>query len=182
MAYELENFCADCNAALKADSGPDGRARVRENLERLLASDVFIAANFDSKAEPGKRTLYHDPETDMFVLAHINAHKNTPGTPHDHGESWAVYGQAGIYTDMTEWRRVDDANVDGHAELEAARTYRLDKGMVKAYGPNVIHSTYHPDGAWLIRVTGTDLDQIQRYRYDPEAQTITKLEPVEATP
>ena len=38
-------------------------------------------------------------------------------------------------------------------------------GETKAYGPGVIHSTAHPKKAWVIRVTGTDLDVLQRYHF-----------------
>ena len=33
----------------------------------------------------------------------------------------------------------------------------------RAYGPGVLHSTEHPSKAWVIRVTGTDVDAIPRY-------------------
>ena len=29
----------------------------------------------------------------------------------------------------------------------------------------MIHSTAHPEKAWVIRVTGTDLDALPRYRF-----------------
>ena len=32
-------------------------------------------------------------------------------------------------------------------------------------GPGVIHSTAHPEKAWVIRVTGTDLDVLPRYHF-----------------
>ena len=35
----------------------------------------------------------------------------------------------------------------------------------RAYGPGVIHSTAHPHYAWVIRVTGTDLDKLARYHF-----------------
>ena len=43
--------------------------------------------------------------------------------------------------------------------------YRLGPGETKAYGPCVIHSTAHPKKAWVIRVTGTDLDVLSRYHF-----------------
>jgi hypothetical protein len=43
--------------------------------------------------------------------------------------------------------------------------YRLGPRETKAYGPGVIHSTAHPKKAWVIRVTGTDLDVLPRYHF-----------------
>ena len=42
---------------------------------------------------------------------------------------------------------------------------RLGPGETKAYGPGVIHSTAHRKKAWVIRVTGTDLDVLPRYHF-----------------
>ncbi len=39
------------------------------------------------------------------------------GGPHDHGASWAIYGQAVRYTDMTEWTRVDDGSKNCFAKV-----------------------------------------------------------------
>ena len=36
MAYDLDQFVADCRAILKRDGGPQGREDVRAHLERLL--------------------------------------------------------------------------------------------------------------------------------------------------
>jgi hypothetical protein len=42
---------------------------------------------------PGRHTLYEDPELGFVVLSHVNA-KAAKSPPHDHGASWAIYGQA----------------------------------------------------------------------------------------
>jgi hypothetical protein len=40
------------------------------------------------------------------------------------------------------------------------------------YLPHVIHSTAHPEKAWVIRVTGTDLDHLPRFRFHPQRDKI----------
>ena len=42
MAYNLEQFIADCRATLKRDPGPSGREAVRSKLETLLQQKDFI--------------------------------------------------------------------------------------------------------------------------------------------
>ena len=77
---------------------------------------------------------------------------------------------------MTEWRRVN-SETDDHAELVPLDKYRLNPGQTRAYGPGVIHSTAHPEKAWVIRVTGTDLDALPRYHFSARRDKILeKLE------
>ena len=54
--------------------------------------------------------------------------------------------------------------------LEPSSHYRLGPGDSRAYPPDLIHSTAHPGSALVIRVTGTDLDRIPRYGFDPTAR------------
>jgi hypothetical protein len=113
--------------------------------------------------QPGKRVLFHDKELDFYVLAHVQE-GGKKGKAHSHGSSWAIYGNAKAVTDMTEWRRVNLAS-DEHYELTMSSQYGLGVGQTRAYGPGVIHSTEHKQKAWVIRVTGTDLDKLPRYHF-----------------
>ena len=75
---------------------------------------------------------------------------------------------------MTEWRRTN-SETDEHSELVVAAEYSLGPGQTKAYGPGVIHSTAHPEKAWVIRVTGTDLDKIPRYHFGKNDKMIERV-------
>ena len=164
MAYSLDAFCRDCRTALTSDTGPGGREAVRLNLERLLTEPAFLDQHVLSAA-PGRHTLYEDPELGFVVLAHINP-KGHKSPPHDHGASWAVYGQVTEYTDMTEWRRTDGSHDPGLASIEVARRYRLEPGHAGTYDIRAIHNIEFPDGARFVRVTGTDLERIPRLKFD----------------
>ena len=164
MAYSLDEFCNDCRTALKADTGSSGREKVRQNLERLLAESAFLDRHVLS-APPGRHTLYEDPELGFVVLAHINT-KGSKSPPHDHGASWAIYGQATQYTDMTEWRRTDGKTDPGPASIEIVRQYRLEPGHAGTYDIGAIHNIEFPEGARFVRVTGTDLERIPRLKFD----------------
>jgi len=163
MAYTLDEFCSESRAILKAQALPSALPQIADRLGRLLVNPAFVSATFSDDMPPGRRVLHHDPETDFYVLAHVQE-GNKVGKPHSHGSSWAIYGNAREYTEMTEWRRTNPAGED-HADLVAASKYRLGPGQTKAYGPGVIHSTAHPNKAWVIRVTGTDLDALPRYHF-----------------
>jgi hypothetical protein len=163
MAYTLEEFCADSRSTLKARPLQQALPHIAERLAQLLANPDFVAATFSDDMPPGRRVLHHDGETDFYVLAHVQEGEKI-GKPHSHGASWAVYGNARAVTEMIEWRRSNPENVP-HAELVAVCKYSLGPGQTRAYGPGVIHSTAHPEKAWVIRVTGTDLDVLPRYRF-----------------
>ena len=163
MAYELADFCQDAHTALKAQPLQAALDDIATRLRALLANPAFVAATFNDETPVGKRELYHDAETDFHVLAHVQAPGKT-GSPHSHGASWAIYGNARGFTDMTEYRRVNDASEEA-AALQKSDWYRLNAGESRAYGPDVIHSTAHPEKAWVVRITGTDLDHLPRFHF-----------------
>jgi len=181
MPYEFDQFVSDCRAALSRDSGPKGREEVRRCLERLLSNADFVRQQCGDDAPQGLRVLYEDPVLGFQVLAHINEKART-SPPHDHGESWAIYGQATGYTDMTEWERIEDA-ASGHdnVTLRPTRQYRLLPGQAGIYQDGDIHSIDYPDKARFIRVTGTNLDRIFRQRFDLATGKATRMTPQQAT-
>ena len=179
MAYDLEQFIADSRAALIRDPGPGGRESVRLALERLLANAEFVREHCE-QAPHGLHLLYEDPQLGFQVLAHINEQGRT-SPPHDHGSSWAIYGQAIGYTDMTEWERVDDGDQEGRAQLTPSKKYRLSPGQAGIYQDGAIHSIDYPPKARFVRVTGTNLDRIARDRFDLATGKIERMSPQQAT-
>lgn len=180
MAYGLEQFVADCHAALKRDPGPAGRETVRQALERLLRDEAFIARHCSDTTPTRLHVLHDDAELGFQILAHINK-KAHVSPPHDHGRSWAIYGQATGYTDMTEYERVDNGIDPSHAELRVKRRYRLSPGEAGIFQDGAIHSIDYPDNARFVRVTGTNLDKIQRVMFDVTTGKVTQYTPQRAT-
>jgi hypothetical protein len=178
MAYELDQFIADTRAILQRDPGPKGREDVRRHLERLLANKEFVAATCGEDVPTGLKVLYEDKDLGFQVLAHVND-KARKSPPHDHGASWAIYGQAAKYTEMIEWERV--GGDDKHAELKEAKRYRLNPGEAGIYQNGAIHSIDYPDRARFIRVTGTNLDKIERVRFDLATGEVQQMTPQQAT-
>ena len=179
MTYELDQFIADCRSILERDGGPKGREQVRTRLEHLLQNRDFVRRHCE-EADRGLHVLYEDPELGFQILAHIND-KARVSPPHDHGDSWAIYGQATHYTDMTEWERDDDGRDPQHAKLKPVKKYRLMPGQAGIYQDGKIHSIDYPDNARFIRVTGTNLDRIQRVRFDLKTGEVKQMTPQQAT-
>jgi hypothetical protein len=171
MPYSLTDFCTDLSTTLKA-KGDSGLPEIARKLAELLRNPAFVSETFAEDTPIGRRELWHDPQTDVYVLAHVQEGGKV-GKPHSHGASWAIYGTARGVTEMTEWRRINPPDEAG-AVLEKAGTYALRPGETKAYPSHVIHSTAHPQKAWVIRVTGTDLDAIPRYHFRPKQDKIVE--------
>lgn len=165
MPYDLDQFIGDARTTLERDPGPAGRDEVMKNLERLLKNKDFVGKYCGDDQPTGIKVLYEDPKLGFQVLAHIMG-KARVSPPHDHGKSWAIYGQATKYTDMTEWQREDDGSDPSHAKVKAVKKYRLNPGQAGIYQDGDIHSIDYPDNARFVRVTGTDLDKIDRIKID----------------
>jgi len=176
MTYTLDQFCQDCHHALAADKGPGGREAVRQKLEQLLAEPSFVDKHVLSMP-PGRHTLYEDPELGFVVLSHVNT-KASKSPPHDHGASWAIYGQASLWTDMIEWKREDNGSDPKHAKLSPEKKYRLEPGHAGTYGIRDIHSINYPDGARFVRVTGTDLERVPRLKFNLKTHEAEVIESV----
>lgn len=172
MTYTFEDFITDCRAALLENSGSRGREIIRASLCKLLIEDAFVNDNCGPKLEAGTSLLYEDKDLGFQIVAHIMGGAYDGG-PHDHGASWAIYGQAVGYTDMIEWTRMDDGSKDGFAEIEKANEYRLEPGDAGIFDDHKIHSIRYPSGSRFIRVTGVDLSTIKRARFNPKNNTVS---------
>tara|TARA_R110000787_G_scaffold19018_3_gene57538 strand:- start:385 stop:933 length:549 start_codon:yes stop_codon:yes gene_type:complete len=165
MGYTLQDFCADIHVILKDENNAAGREKVRRKMEQLLANDAFIDQFCGPDKKAGAYKLNEDPTTGAVVLSHI-MDEGHASPPHDHGNSWAIYGQAVKHTVMTEYARTDDRSDPGKFALEVTREYTLNPGEVGLFDVGQIHAIKYPDNARFVRVTGTDLDRIDRTAYN----------------
>jgi predicted metal-dependent enzyme (double-stranded beta helix superfamily) len=180
MPYELKQFIDDCRAILARDPGVKGREEVRVRLEQLLRNADFVREHCGENVPQGLKTLYEDPKLGFQILVHNNE-KGRAGQPHDHGASWAIYGQAIKYTDMTEWEREDDGRNPKQAKLRQTKKYRLMPGHAGIFQDGAIHAIDYPDKSRFVRVTGTNLDKIDRVRFDLKTGEIHQMTPQIAT-
>ncbi len=177
MAYTFDEFCADCRETLIAMPNKEGRKTLMGFLEQLLENKDFIAEHLGPDATPGRPIIFQDADTDFCIQIH-NHGRTGGGTPHDHGSSWAIYGQAVGYTDMTSYHRLDDGHTEGHAEIEIAREFRMNPGDVGLFDVGEVHSIRFEDGCRVVRITGTDLDKLGQNVYDMEKKEVRAGTPV----
>ncbi len=166
MSYSLEEFAADIRAALRADDGPAGREAVRKLVERALRNADFVAAYAPAGSDAERTVLYEDPALGFCICAHVYRGEKM-GNPHDHGPTWAVYGQAAGETEMTDWRLVQPPKDGAPGRVEQTRSYILRPGDAHAYEPGDIHAPLRRGPTRLIRIEGRNTDRIDRTPLEP---------------
>jgi hypothetical protein len=173
----LDRYIAEVRAIWGDGKDPRLPFRVKALMEKLFHStspDDPWMAELIREGKPS-RELYRDPDFGFIQMGHI--HKQGHGNkPHDHGPCWVVYGSYRGVTEITKYKRVDDRSREGVAKLEKERLDRLTPGVCVPYLPGDIHSTNAVQGPGVVfRFLSDDLDQIERYRYNLEKDTMAKV-------
>jgi predicted metal-dependent enzyme (double-stranded beta helix superfamily) len=163
MATTLEQFAARCHEILKAHPDTTGRSRVCELMQEVLRDPEFVA-KYIPENTPERKVLYEDPELGFTILAHGYAGAKTSG-PHDHGPTWAIYGQASGETIMTDWDLVERPSDGKPGKARHVRDYTMTPGMAFLYEPGVLHSPRRENSTRLLRIEGQNLDRIKRLPY-----------------
>ena len=165
MAHTVEQFATDCRTALKAEPGPAGRQKVCALLKDVLTDDAFIKTNF-SDATPERQILHEDPELGFCILAHqYKGPKESP--PHDHGHSWAIYGQVEGETAMSDWELISPASADKPGKVKHKTKYKLTPGVAHVYNEGDLHSPSRVGPTRLVRIEGTNMEKVKRFKFEP---------------
>lgn len=165
MAYTLEQLSADCRAAMDKDPGPAGREEVRKYIEKACADAEFVATHLGPDNTTQRQVIYEDDKHKFCILAHV--YEGAKGSnPHDHGPSWAIYGQADGVTTMTDWEKVEAPQDGQPGKVRRVRDYDLSPGIAHLYNEGDLHSPSRAATTRLIRVEGQDLTGVQRDKYE----------------
>ena len=163
MSLTLEEFATECHRALETNPGPAGRKQVCALVEEACKDKEFVAAYFGDKV--GQRDiLYEDPELGFCVCAHVY-HDARESQPHDHGTSWAIYGQVAGETVMSDWSLIEPAGEGKMGTVKFARSYTLKPGMAHLYNEGDLHSPRRDAPTKLLRIEGKNLDKVRRFGY-----------------
>lgn len=158
--FSLDQFVADCRAAIKEDSSHEF---VREVVARAVSDPASVLKALGEPQRGEMQTLYRSP--DLTILNVIWAPWMTL-LPHNH-QMWAVIG---IYTgreDNIFWRRVPGSAA---GEVEAAGARALRERDAEPLGRDIIHSVTNPiprlTGA--LHIYGGDFFSVARSEWDAE--------------
>jgi hypothetical protein len=168
MKTPVDRFASECRTILRKDPGPAGRREICKRLEELLRDPGFVDSCLNSTT-PERQVLYEDPDLGFCLLAHkYDGPKNS--SPHDHGPSWAIYGQAKGETEMTDYALVAPAAPDKPGKAKPVRTYKLTPGVAYLYNEGDLHSPLRRGPTQLIRIEGMNMDRIKRLKFEVVTQ------------
>jgi predicted metal-dependent enzyme (double-stranded beta helix superfamily) len=157
----------ELRALLEAEPGPPGREKARDRLGRVLLDPEFLSRYL--RDDTGERELlYEDPKLGFCILAHYyRGPKDSP--PHDHGPSWAIYGQAAGETLMNDYELLEPAAPERPGKVRKTRSYRLAPGAAHLYNEGDLHSPHRAASTRLIRIEGVNLEKVRRLKYEATA-------------
>src|SRR5215470_17975265 len=158
--FDLDQFTADCNAAIRADRS---HKLVREVVARAVSDPTAVIAGLGEPRRAEVQKLYNSPE--LTILNVIWGPLMTI-MPHNH-LMWAVIG---VYTgreDNIFWRRVQEK---AGVKVEAAGAKSLGEWDAEPLGCDIIHSVTNPLSrvTAAIHVYGGDFFSVSRSEWDPE--------------
>jgi len=157
MTHTLQSLAAQSKRVLSEDPGPAGRTRVAGLLSAALRDDAFLREVF-AKPVGERQVVYEDAGLGFCILAHEYPVARE-GKPHDHGPSWAIYGQAEGESVMNEF------DVVAPGKVKKSRSVVLRPGDAYVYNEGVIHAVTHAGSTRLVRIEGMDLAKVKRGVY-----------------
>ena len=163
MSFTLESFASECQRILKSNPGRTGREKVRDLVQEALKDEKFIASYINDNT-PDRQVIYEDAELGFCVCAHVNREARE-ANPHDHGSSWAIYGQAWGETEMSDWEVLEDAAEGKPGKVRRAKVYTLKPGMAHIYHEGDVHSPKRTAATGLLRIEGKNTAKMKRYAY-----------------
>jgi len=165
MGYSVKSFAAECHDILKKEPGPAGREKVCAALSKALKDPGFVAEAVGPGNEEPRKIIYEDKELGFCILSHVHTGaKDSP--PHDHGPSWAIYGQADGTTKMNEWDKVAPPKDGRPGKVKLNHDYVMKRGDAYMYDIGDLHSPHRSGPTKLIRIEGENLDFVKRDRYE----------------
>ena len=164
MGYTLEQFSSECHRILAEDPGVEGRKKVCAVVRDVLKDEEFVATHLHDGV-PERKILYEDPELGFCILGHVNQGARE-SKPHDHGPTWAIYGQARGKTIMSDWALLEQATEDKPGKVRLVKQYTLTPGDAYLYNERDLHSPRREDSTRLIRIEGRNVEKIRRLAYE----------------
>jgi hypothetical protein len=164
MGYSLEQFSTDCRRILEQDPSVEGRKKVCALVKDVLKDEDFVKTHLGDDV-PERKVLYEDSELGFCILGHVYQGAKD-SNPHDHGPSWAIYGQARGETVMTDYEPVARPSDGKPGKARRVRDYTLTPGMAYLYNEGDLHSPRRDGPTRLIRIEGKNMEKVKRFPYE----------------
>lgn len=175
-AYSLEEYVADLRTITAETDDPQRiieqvrplAQRMAENSDAWLKPEYY---EYDEEMGAGLNMLHEEADHTLAVFT-VSWRPGVAAPPHDHG-TWAVV--AGVDGEEVNifWKRLDDGDKEGYAELTRTGEKGFDHGEVVAMLPGAIHSVENrTDQVTLsLHTYGMHVNYTERSRFNPKKNT-----------
>ena len=163
MPCSLSELADDVRSLLNAAPVSDCSNEICGVLSKALTDEKFTSLHLPEReaGENPREILYEDPELGFCICGHVYSGEAI-GQPHDHGPSWAIYGQASGTTEMTDWEIVEPGIGKSPSLVRPRKTYVMNPGDAHFYDVGDVHSPKRTAPTRLIRIEGKNLDNVTR--------------------
>jgi 3-mercaptopropionate dioxygenase len=182
-SQELRAFVATVReiSANTVDDRTQTLARLKPYFQELLAQQQWLPEKF-AQVNPesrmgggiGQWLLYRAKDRSLSVFSLVIPPGST--TPvHDH-LAWGLIGLYKGHQEETVYRRVDNGDGEGHAQLQVTEVRRLQPGDIYGLLPpdGDIHAvkTTSQNASVSIHLLGNDTGCVWRHQFIPESQSV----------
>jgi len=184
--YTMEAFVEDVNNIFKNEADPHEQAKkISAHLKDLLAVPGWLEEKLELEEEGGfgRFSLHLDEESGhpgngWWLMASVQK-PGQDNLPHDHGNTWVVYGVYKGAIRQRKWRWAFPGEGVDTAQIRETGKFTQQPGSVAYFLPGEIHDTLNvkEEGRSLVvRLESQKLDRVTRFQYDPEAGTMKVMD------
>ena len=174
----FERFIQDVRAAWAETENMEARMKKTARLLEALVRDPTLRERCKSwpSTEGHKNLLFYEDPDYGFV---VNGVVRTPGRRggiHDHAQAWTAYGVLDGTERLERYRRVDNGQKEGHAEIEMESVSDGVPGKVDLVPPYAVHSEKGGAGRSVAVIVRSErlVGRTLQGRYDPEKKKFTR--------
>jgi len=174
----FEKFIQEMRAAWAGLADTEARMKIAARLLEGLVRDPTLRERSRSwpSTEGHKNLLFYEDPDYHFV---INGVVRTPGRQggiHDHAHAWTAYGVLDGTEKLERYRRVDDGQKEGYAEIELESISEGVPGKVDLVPPFAIHSEKGGPGRSVAVIVRSErlAGRTLQGRYDQEKRKFTQ--------
>jgi hypothetical protein len=124
-------------------------------IVRRLSAALLDPATSEQIKQEGRSTLF-EKIGGLTILGHHHP-KSVHSIPHDHGRTWAIYGQVSGRTAMYEYEIVTPPQKGKLGTVKLVKRYWILPGQAFWYPTGAIHSHQTHGDSKLIRIEGFNL-------------------------
>ena len=178
--YTMEAFVEDVRNMFASTTDPRAQAQfVARYMKDLLDVPGWLEEQIDLPAEGGfgRYDLHQDeefghPEGGFLLMAGVQR-PDQDNLPHDHGNTWVVYGIYKGAIEQTKWRWSYPETDRTSPEIKPVESWVQGPGDIAFFLPGEIHNTRNvsDERTVVVRLEGQKLAGMLRHRYDPKTNT-----------